>query len=46
MTRMTSFLRLFVDKVSNFHLFVLYIVLHLLRLGAAGCKWRGTEEGD
>jgi hypothetical protein len=37
MTRMTSFLRLFVDKVSNFHLFILYIALHLLRLGVACC---------
>jgi hypothetical protein len=37
MTRMASFLRLFVDKVSNFHLFILYVALHLLRLGAAYC---------
>jgi hypothetical protein len=36
-TRMTSFLRLFVNKVSKFHLFILYIALHLLHLGVACC---------
>ena len=36
MTRMTSFLRLFVDKISKFHLFILYIALHLFRLIASG----------
>jgi hypothetical protein len=42
MTRMTSFLRLSVDKVSKLHLFILYIALNVLRLGvrlvASGVK--------
>jgi hypothetical protein len=45
MTRMTSFLRLFVDKVSNFHLCVLHIALHCVwvRLVASGTEPREIE---
>jgi hypothetical protein len=48
MTRMTSFLRLFVNKVSNFHLFVLCIVLYcicciLVWLVASGAEPREIE---
>jgi hypothetical protein len=53
MTRMTSFLRLFVNKASKFHLFILYIALHLagafgcgllLASGANGGRLRQTEQ--